>query len=111
MPRFASDRFRLAARLRRVGLVPPGRARRGAERVSGAPRNPDPLSTGIAWAYRLTSVGLEFCLPALAGLILDRRWGSKPWATLAGAVLGFGLGMYHLLRMTAARPSNGGPPA
>lgn len=66
---------------------------------------------GFSWAYRLMSVGLEFSLPALAGAFLDRRWGSTPWATLAGAAIGFGVGMYHLLRMTATNPPGGGPPA
>lgn len=86
-----------------------GRSHRGADRVPGPPR--DPLSVGFSWAYRLMSVGLEFSLPALAGAFLDRRWGSTPWATLAGAAIGFGVGMYHLLRMTATNPPGGGPPA
>ncbi|MFO0957155.1 MAG: AtpZ/AtpI family protein [Isosphaeraceae bacterium] len=77
--------------------------------MAGTPR--DPLSAGFSWAYRLMSVGLEFCLPALLGVFLDRRWGSTPWATLVGAAFGFGLGMYHLLRMTQAKPPGSNPPA
>ncbi len=65
-----------------------------------------PLSAGIAWASRLTALGFEFVLPALGGYYLDRRWGTEPAATLVGTVLGFGVGMFHLLQMTRARPGS-----
>lgn len=68
------------------------------------PKEParSPLSVGIAWSTRLTALGLEFCLPALGGYYLDRRWGTEPLLTLLGTVLGFAAGMIHLLRMTRA---------
>lgn len=56
------------------------------------------LAVGMQWASRVTSVGLEFVLPPLAGALLDRRFGTGPLALLAGAVLGFVVGMMHILR-------------
>jgi hypothetical protein len=58
-----------------------------------------PLSVGVMWASRVTTVGLEFALPAFAGLYLDRHWGTKPAGTLVGAILGFAVGMMHILRI------------
>lgn len=51
------------------------------------------------WVSRLTTVGLEMSLPALLGHWLDKKWGTTPWLTAIGGVLGFILGMIHLLRM------------
>jgi hypothetical protein len=57
-------------------------------------------------------------VPAVAGAYLDRQWGTSYWA-LAGVVLGFVVGMWHLLQMTKAsnrrrkpdgEESSGGPP-
>ena len=58
-----------------------------------------PLSVGMEWASRISTVGLEFALPPLAGAGLDRWWGTSPWATVLGAVLGFAVGMMHILRI------------
>jgi F0F1-type ATP synthase assembly protein I len=68
--------------------------------MAGSP--PNPLAVGVAWAYRAMSVSLELCLPALVGAALDRRLGSTPWATVVGAVLGLGVGVFHLTRMAAS---------
>lgn len=57
------------------------------------------LAVGMQWASRATTLGLEFALPALLGVWLDRRWGSTPLATVIGAVLGFAVGMMHVLRI------------
>ena len=54
-----------------------------------SPPGRTPLSIGFAWAYRVTAVGLEFVLPALAGYWIDGRLGSRPVGMLLGAVLGF----------------------
>lgn len=58
------------------------------------------MSLGLLWATRVTTVGLEFSLPALAGLWLDGRWPLRPLGVIAGAVLGFAIGMLHLLRIS-----------
>jgi F0F1-type ATP synthase assembly protein I len=57
-----------------------------------------PLALGMAWASRITGFGLEVALPAMGGYFLDGWWGTRPWATLAGAALGFVLGFIHLLQ-------------
>lgn len=67
-----------------------------------------PLALGVMWASRVTTLGLEFALPAVVGIVVDRRWNLAPWATLVGSALGFALGMTHLLRL--AREGTGSPP-
>jgi F0F1-type ATP synthase assembly protein I len=57
------------------------------------------MAVGMQWASRVTTLGLEFALPPLLGVYLDRRWGSTPLATVIGAVLGFAVGMMHVLRI------------
>ena len=57
-------------------------------------------STGAYWAARITSVGLEFALPPLGGGYLDRRWGTGSLITILGAILGFVMGMIHLLAIS-----------
>jgi ATP synthase protein I len=58
-----------------------------------------PLSQGILWASRITSLGLEFSLPVVGGYYFDRWWNTSPAATLVGLVLGFATGMVHVLRI------------
>jgi hypothetical protein len=65
----------------------------------GANEPRTPLSVGMAWASRVTTLGLEFSLPALGGHWLDTRLGTRPWLTLVGSVIGFAVGMMHLLRI------------
>ncbi len=55
------------------------------------------LSVGMAWASRITTVGLEFALPPLLGALVDHGIGTSPAALLIGAVLGFAVGMMHVL--------------
>ncbi len=66
--------------------------------------NTDPLAQAIAWVSKITTVALEMALPAIGGGYLDQRWGTKYWA-LAGLVLGFVVGMWHLLQMTKVTAS------
>ncbi len=58
-----------------------------------------PLSAGIAKASRISTIGLEFFVPALLGHLLDVKLGTGPWALLVGMALGFAVGMVHLLRI------------
>ena len=59
------------------------------------------LSIGMDWATRVTTIGLEFALPACLGFILDRWWSTAPWMTVVGAFLGLGTGMVHLVRLAS----------
>jgi hypothetical protein len=67
--------------------------------------NTDPLALAVQWVTKITTVALEMALPAVGGGYLDARFGTKHWA-LAGLVLGFVVGMWHLLQMT--KVSGGG---
>jgi F0F1-type ATP synthase assembly protein I len=56
---------------------------------------------GLEVASRITTIGLEFVLPLVAGIGLDYWLGTTPAATLIGAVLGFVVGMLHAVRMSS----------
>jgi hypothetical protein len=59
------------------------------------------LSIGIDWSTRVTTIGLEFALPAFLGFFLDRYMSTAPWMTVLGAFLGLGIGMVHLVRLAS----------
>jgi F0F1-type ATP synthase assembly protein I len=42
-------------------------------------------------------LGVSVALGALVGWYLDGRWGTGPWLTLAGTLLGTGAGLYEVL--------------
>jgi F0F1-type ATP synthase assembly protein I len=83
-------------------------------------REPNPrsaVSVGVEWGSRVTSIGLEFVVPALLGYGLDRWLGTKPWFAVLGALLGLAMGMFHVFRLPAElardaerrREADGGP--
>ena len=53
-------------------------------------------------AFAYAHVGLQFAgvflLFFAIGYWADKRWETAPWLTLSGAALGFGAGMYYLIR-------------
>lgn len=59
------------------------------------------FSIGMDWGTRVTTIGLEFALPAFLGFGLDRWWSTAPWMTILGAFLGLGIGMVHLVRLAS----------
>ena len=76
--------------------------------MSGSdPRSP--LSVGIGWASRISALGFEFSLPPLAGYACRSCWlGSRSEsASLVGMILGFLVGMMHILRLAkdSSKPS------
>jgi ATP synthase protein I len=62
------------------------------------------LSLGLEWSSKITAIGLEFSIPALLGFGVDHWLRTTPVATVAGAVLGFVLGMMHTLRIAKELP-------
>ena len=58
------------------------------------------------WGTRVTTIGLEFALPAFLGFGLDRWWHTAPWMTIVGAFLGLVIGMMHLVRLAAELSSS-----
>jgi ATP synthase protein I len=67
------------------------------------------MAVGWEWASRVTTVGLEFALPPVLGALIDRRLGWTPALTMVGAVLGFVVGMLHLLRIAREGPGGQSP--
>jgi F0F1-type ATP synthase assembly protein I len=53
---------------------------------------------GKWWA--LSQVGLEMVLPIFLGVWIDSHMGWTPWATVGGAALGFGGGLFHLVTLS-----------
>ena len=75
-------------------------------------RRPDPddaAGLGLAMAQRGILLALEFALPVLGGVVLDRRLGTSPTLTLIGSALGFTVGMWHTLRLSRTGGRPGGP--
>ncbi|HEX8341338.1 MAG TPA: AtpZ/AtpI family protein [Tepidisphaeraceae bacterium] len=54
----------------------------------------------------VTSLGFEFIatvlLPGGIGYWLDRRYDTSPWFILIGGVFGFAVGLYRMLKVSAA---------
>jgi F0F1-type ATP synthase assembly protein I len=59
------------------------------------------LVVAIEWVQQITTISLEMALPAGLGYWLDGRWGTGPWLVSIGALLGFVVGMRHLLQLAA----------
>ena len=47
----------------------------------------------------LSQVGLEMVAPIVAGLLIDHYLDWRPWALIAGAVLGLVGGLVHLVHL------------
>ena len=58
-------------------------------------RPPNPKDVGRA--YAMAQVGMEMVAPIGLGIALDYWLNLKPWATVAGAVIGFVGGLIHLV--------------
>lgn len=67
-----------------------------------------PYVSGYVWATRITTLGLQVALPALAGWGLDRRWGTAPWMLIVGSMLGIAVFGQSVLRLS--REGGGRPP-
>lgn len=65
------------------------------------------LAIGLEWASRVSTIGLEFALPPLAGAYVDQRAGTSPWVTLLGVLVGFAVGMWHILRIARETQRDG----
>jgi ATP synthase protein I len=79
------------------------------ERETSVIQQPDSrsaLSIGLDWGTRITTIGLEFALPAFIGFGLDRWWNTIPWMTVVGAFLGLAIGMTHVLRLAYELPGS-----
>lgn len=60
-------------------------------------RNQGPMRTiGVAGGLGFV-LGLSALLGALAGRYLDQRWGTGPWITLVGTLVGTAAGFYEVV--------------
>jgi F0F1-type ATP synthase assembly protein I len=62
------------------------------------PQEPNRRQMGIY--YALAQVGLEMVVPIGMGWWADKQLGSAPWLLVVGVVLGFMLGIGHLIALT-----------
>ena len=56
-----------------------------------------PLAVGYMWSARITTIGVEMGLIALAGHWLDGRFGTRPVFLLIGGILAMVVLFAHLL--------------
>jgi hypothetical protein len=69
-----------------------------------SPDDRSPWAEAVAWYSRLTAIGLEMALPAIGGHELDRWLGTGQVCLAIGLVLGFTVGLWHLVQLT--KPDN-----
>lgn len=60
------------------------------------------MVAAVNWVAKITTVALEMVFPGLAGLWLDNQLDTR-FLALLGFVLGFALGMWHLILMTKSK--------
>jgi ATP synthase protein I len=63
-----------------------------------APQEPDRRQLGTY--YAIAQVGIEMVVPIGLGWWADQQLGSAPWLLVVGVVLGFVLGIWHLVVLT-----------
>ena len=66
------------------------------------------MGIGLQWASRISTIGVEFVVPAVVGSWVDGKLGITPWLTLLGCFLGMTVGMYQIL-LIAREGSQKGP--
>ena len=70
------------------------------------PQEPDRRQ--LATYYALAQVGIEMVLPIAIGWWADAKFGSAPWLLVIGVLLGFVMGIWHLVALT--RNNDSTPP-
>jgi F0F1-type ATP synthase assembly protein I len=65
------------------------------------PQEPDGRQLGTY--YAIAQVGIEMVVPIGIGWWADQRLGSAPWLLVTGVILGFALGIWHLVALTRDR--------
>ena len=63
-----------------------------------------PLSVGVEWAAKISSLGLGMGLPVLLGYFIDTKLGSRPVGLLSGSILGFLVLMVNILKLARQTP-------
>lgn len=72
-----------------------------------------PAESPLAPLVRVSTIGTEFAAAvggmALIGWLLDRWWGTGPWALLACAIVGLLVAMFRFIRDARALSSGESP--
>jgi F0F1-type ATP synthase assembly protein I len=58
-----------------------------------------PMAKAMDWVARITTAGMTFGMPVLAGYWLDQKFGTGYLWTLAGFVLGMFAGGWQLMKI------------
>jgi F0F1-type ATP synthase assembly protein I len=74
--------------------------------VKQSPDDRAPLAQALSWSTAIITIALEMVLPAVLGLWVDRKLGTKMVFLILGAAAGLAGGMIHLIRLATA--SGGG---
>lgn len=57
------------------------------------------------------AIGFQLAISVVAGVMagrwLDMRWGVTPWLTIVGMLLGFGAGLWNLIRLLKWKDKDG----
>lgn len=62
-----------------------------------------PIAVAYQWASVSFTVSLEMILPAVGGIFLDERLGTKPWLLFVGAAIGLMISIVHLTQLTKTK--------
>jgi len=73
--------------------------------VENSPDDRRLLALALEWVSRITTISLEMALPALLGYWVDQKLGTKILFLALGAIAGFALGLWHLLKLAALPPT------
>ena len=57
----------------------------------------------------MTTISLEMSLPGVLGFWLDGHWGTRVLFTVLGVVIGFSVGMLHLVKLAKSVSGEGSP--
>ncbi len=63
-----------------------------------ADRQTSPYAEALGWVAKITTIGCEMVAPGLVGSWLEHRYGLR-FLAIAGFVLGFFVGFWHLMVM------------
>ena len=78
--------------------------------VKNLPDDRSPLAVAMEWTSLVTTVSLEMALPGLLGYWGDRKLDTGAVLMVLGVILGFSLGMWHLVKLSRSMPNQKRPP-
>ena len=70
------------------------------------PDDRSPLARAMAWTSHVTTISLEMVVPGVIGLWIDQKLGTGMLFLVLGVLLGLGMGMWHLIKLTSVRPDD-----